>query len=156
MTHYSKALSSRDNTVLIVCTGNACRSQMAEAIWKDVAGNGWKVMSAGTMPASVHPMARRVIEEQGIDMSGYYSKSVFDIDVHDFAIVITVCDDAKDQCFHVQGHPGHVHWSIEDPVRATTDMITIFRRIRDDIRQRIVNHLSEMENGTDNPGVIET
>src|SRR2546422_4962101 len=82
--------------VLIVCTGNACRSQMAEAIWRHEAGDRYDVMSAGTFPAGVHPLAMAVIEELGIDMSGHSSKSVAALFDQPLDLVITVCDSANE------------------------------------------------------------
>src|SRR5262245_55735040 len=82
--------------VLIVCTGNSCRSQMAEALWRHQAGDRYEVMSAGTFPSGVHPIARIVIEELGIDTSDHFSKSVFELANEPFDLVITVCNDARE------------------------------------------------------------
>lgn len=126
--------------VLIVCTGNACRSQMAEALWRHAAGARYEVASAGTSPAGVHPLARQVIEEMGIDMSGQYSKSVFQLDLDRFDLVVTVCGSARDSCLAVRDHRRHLHWPIEDPISAIgplEERLGAFRRIRDEIHQRI-------------------
>lgn len=132
--------------VLIVCTGNACRSQMAEALWRSEAGDRYDVYSAGTMPAGVHPLARRAVEELGIDTSEHFSKSVFDFPLERFDLVITVCDSAREVCVNVQGHPGHLHWPVEDPIVAAgsvEERMVEFRRIRDLLHQRIRKYLAE-------------
>jgi arsenate reductase len=137
--------ASAKEKVLIVCTGNACRSQMAEALWRHEAGGRYEVASAGTSPAGVHPLARQVIEELGIDMSGHYSKSVFQLDLDQFDLVVTVCGSARDTCLAVRDHRRHLHWPIEDPIVAAgtlDERLAEFRRIRDEIHERIRAFLS--------------
>jgi arsenate reductase len=130
--------------VLIVCTGNACRSQMAEAIWKLEAGDRFDVCSAGTHPANVHPIARIVIEELGVDTSELFSKSVYALANHPFDLVITVCDDAREVCPVFTNAGKQLHWPIEDPVMSegTLDQrLPLFRKTRDLIRQKIRDYL---------------
>ena len=126
--------------VLIVCTGNACRSQMAEALWRHEAGDTWEVASAGTSPAGFHPMARACVEELGIDPSGQYSKSVFSLDPLHYDLLITVCDSAQESCPHFGNHPRHEHWPFPDPILANGDpetQMAEFRRVRDRIHESI-------------------
>lgn len=132
--------ASSKEKVLIVCTGNSCRSQMAEALWRTEGGEAWEVASAGTMPAGVHPLARRVIEELGIDMSEQFSKSVYELDPGGFHLVVTVCDAASDACPHFGTHPRHEHWPFPDPIHATGEeeaRLVEFRRVRDLIHEQI-------------------
>ena len=137
--------------VLIVCTGNACRSQMAEAIWRHEAPDLYEVFSAGTHPADVHPIARRVIEELGIDMSGHFSKSVYAMSDRPFDLVITVCNDAKEICPVFPRANRHLHWPVEDPVASqgtVEQRLPEFRRARDLIRQKIREFLADESQAT--------
>ena len=130
---------------LIVCTGNACRSQMAEALWRHEAGDEWEVASAGTSPAGFHPLARACLEELGLDTSGQYSKSVFSLDPASYDLVITVCDSANESCPHFGRHPRHEHWPFPDPILAEGGpeaRRVEFRRIRDLIHDRIRSFLA--------------
>ena len=131
--------------VLIVCTGNACRSQMAEALWRHLAGDRYEVTSAGTYPAGVHPLARHVIEELGIDAAGQFSKSVFSLEDRSFDLVVTVCDDAREICPVFPGHPQQLHWPFLDPILAPgtePERLEAFRYIRDQIRAKIEGFLA--------------
>ena len=126
--------------VLIVCTGNACRSQMAEALWRHEAGDRYEVFSAGTFPAGVNPVARQVIEELGIDMSGQHSKSVSDLADRPFDLVITVCNSAKEMCPVFPRAKRQLHWPFQDPVGFVgtgEKRLAEFRRVRDQIRAKI-------------------
>jgi arsenate reductase (thioredoxin) len=136
--------------VLIVCTGNACRSQMAEALWRADAGDRYEVCSAGTHPAGVHPIARLVIEELGIDTSELFSKSVYELAKDPFDLVITVCDDAREICPIFLNAAVELHWPIEDPVMSEgtlDERLPLFRQTRDLIRQKIRQFL-ESESAT--------
>lgn len=131
--------------VLIVCTGNACRSQMAEALWRFEAEEQWEVASAGTSPAGFHPLAKQCVEELGIDASGQFSKSVFSMQPADYDLLITVCDSANEACPHFGKHPRHEHWPFPDPILAEGDLETRraeFRRVRDLIHQQIRDFLA--------------
>jgi arsenate reductase len=125
--------------ILILCTGNSCRSQMAEGFLKSF-DHSLTVYSAGTQPAGVvHPVAIRVMGEKGIDISRNHSKSVDEF-IHDsFDYVITVCDDAKENCPVFAGEVrNRLHRGFDDPARATgteDEIIAVFRRVRDEIRE---------------------
>jgi arsenate reductase len=126
--------------VLIVCTGNACRSQMAEALWRAEAGDEYEVASAGTHPAGVHPLARQVIEELGIDMSSHRSKSVYSFADESFDMVVTVCNSAREICPTFPRAKRLLHWPFPDPISAVGDLderLAEFRGIRDIIRAKI-------------------
>lgn len=127
--------------VLALCTGNSCRSQMAEA-WLHRLGRGnVAAFSAGSRPAGyVHPLAVRVMAETGTDISRYRSKPISDFLGQAFDYVITVCDDAEEACPVFPGKGIRVHWGLEDPARVEGDEIQrlqVFRRVRDDLRQRV-------------------
>jgi arsenate reductase len=132
--------------VIIVCTGNSCRSQMAEALWRHEAGDRYEVFSAGTHPSGVHPIARQVIEELGIEMSGQFSKSIFAMADRAFDLVITVCDDAKEICPVFPRATQQLHWPFEDPVMSVgsvEERLPFFRHTRDLIREKIRQFLAE-------------
>lgn len=124
--------------ILILCTGNSCRSQMAEGFLK-LFDPSLSVQSAGTYPASrVHPFAIKVMKEEGIDLSGNQPKSVEGFLNDSFDYVITVCDNAKEACPVFTGNvKNRLHLGFEDPVEATgteEEILAEFRRIRDEIK----------------------
>lgn len=125
--------------VLILCTGNSCRSHMAEGILRAAAGDLVEVHSAGSKPAGyVHPMAIAVLAEIGIDLSGHSSKSMNDFLDRDIATVITVCGNADQACPIYPGQVSRHHWGFDDPAHATgseAEILAEFRRVRDEIRR---------------------
>lgn len=126
--------------VLILCTGNSARSQMAEGLLRDLADDRFEVASAGVSPTQVRPEAIAVMREIGIDISQHYSKSVDDFTAQQFDYVITVCDNANEQCPIFPGNTRRIHWSFEDPAAAEGDeqaRLAVFRRVRDEIQQRL-------------------
>ncbi len=126
--------------ILILCTGNSCRSQMAEGFLKSF-DDGLEVYSAGTNPSSqVHPNAVQVMAEAGIDISGGYPKDVAQFIEKPFDYVITVCDNAKETCPVFMGEvEENLHIGFDDPAEATgtkEEILSEFRRIRDEIKER--------------------
>ena len=122
--------------VLFLCTGNSCRSQMAEAIVNARLAGKWQAFSAGTKPAGyVHPKALQALEEIGIVHEGR-SKSVNEYQGQDFDLVVTVCDSAAEECPIWLGKGTRIHHSFPDP--AKTDKIEDFRNVRDDIEHTLV------------------
>lgn len=125
--------------VLILCTGNSCRSHMAEGILRAAAGDLIEVHSAGSRPAGyVHPKAIAALAEIGIDISGHTSKSMNDFLDRDIATVITVCGDADQACPTYPGQVSRHHWGFDDPAHATgseEEILAEFRRVRDEIRR---------------------
>ena len=101
--------------VLILCTGNSARSQMAEGLLKHDAGDRFEVESAGTKPGHVRPEAIAVMKELGIDISGHRSKHVGEFQGQSFDYVLTVCDNAKESCPVFPGHAKRLHNAFEDP-----------------------------------------
>jgi len=126
--------------VLILCTGNSARSQMAEGLLRHHAGDACEIFSAGTKPTQVRPEAVAVMREAGIDISGQRSKSVDEFEGQDFDYVITVCDNAKQSCPIYPARTKRIHWSIEDPAAvqgSEEERLAAFRRIRDELRLRL-------------------
>ena len=126
--------------VLFLCTHNSARSQMAEALLRAQGGNDYQVFSAGTEQTRVHPLAIQAMKEIGVDISGQESKTLNRFLLSQFDYVITVCDQANETCPIFPGAPERIHWSFEDPSKATgTDeqRLHAFRKIRDDIAGRL-------------------
>lgn len=137
-----RAAGAARPSVLVVCTGNSCRSQMAEGWIRHDLGERVDAFSAGTHPAYVHPLAIQVMAEVGIDLSGHTSKSVEGFLGRPLTLVVTVCDSAREACPHFPGAKRQIHESIPDPVvYARGDVETAlqkFRETRELIRERVV------------------
>ena len=126
--------------ILVLCTGNSARSQMAEGLLRREGGSGCEVCSAGTRPGSVRPEAIAVMQELGIDISGHRSKSVGEFAGQAFDYVITVCDHARDNCPVFPNGTVRLHWSFADPAAvegSEAERLAAFRRIRDRLHRRI-------------------
>jgi arsenate reductase len=126
--------------VLILCTGNSARSQMAEGLLRYLAADRFEIASAGVAPTHVRAEAIEVMRELGIDISSHRSKSVDEFRGQEFDYVITVCDNANEQCPVFPGKTERIHWSFEDPAAAQGDesaRLRVFRRVRDEISQRL-------------------
>ncbi len=126
--------------VLILCTGNSARSQMAEGLLRHEGESRVEVWSAGTRPSHVRPEAIEVMRELGIDISGHRSKSVDEFAGRAFDYVITVCDNARENCPVFPGATRRVHWSFDDPATVDGDVETrlaVFRRVRGEIEKRL-------------------
>lgn len=124
--------------VLILCTGNSCRSHMAEGILRAAAGDLFEVHSAGSNPAGyVHPMAIEALKEIGIDISSHDSKHMDTFLDRDINTVITVCGNADQACPTFPGQVKRYHWGFFDPAKATgsdEEVMNCFREIRDQIK----------------------
>ncbi|MCS7220127.1 MAG: arsenate reductase ArsC [Anaerolineae bacterium] len=131
--------------VLFLCTGNSARSQMAEGLVNCFLGDGWEAFSAGTHPAGyVHPLAIQVMSELGIDISHHRSKSADEFREASFDLVITVCDDAAEQCPIWLGSGQRVHLGFPDPARVPgtlEEQLAAFRQVRDAIRREVLGYL---------------
>jgi arsenate reductase (thioredoxin) len=132
--------------VLFLCTGNSCRSQMAEAIVNARLGESWTAVSAGTEPAGyVHPMAVAALSEIGIEHSGR-SKMVDEFQGVDFDLVVIVCDSAAEECPVWLGSGKRVHHSFPDPAQASgtdDEVMALFRAVRDDIEREVTKLLRQ-------------
>ena len=136
--------------VLILCTGNSARSQMAEGLLRHMGGTRYEVFSAGTRPAGVNRFAIEVMREKGIDISKQRSKSVAEFTGQQFATVITVCDRAAEECPIFPGAPQRAHWSLPDPAAVSgtgEEKLGAFRKVRDELERRIHSFVSSMVGG---------
>ncbi len=134
--------------VLFLCYHNSARSQMAEGLLRNLAGDTFDVYSAGIEPTEVHPMAIRAMKEIGIDISSQKSKSATNYLSEHFGYIITVCDDAKEKCPVFPGIAIRLHWPFEDPALASgseEEKLKVFRKVRDKIKEKIVDWLKDME-----------
>jgi arsenate reductase len=131
--------------VLFLCTGNSARSQMAEGLLRNLAGDRFEVFSAGTIASFVRPQAIAVMNEIGIDISGHRSKSMAEFLDDEFDRVITVCDHANQRCPIFSGPAKRLHLSIDDPVisGSESEQLAAFRRARDELYQRINKFIEE-------------
>ena len=126
--------------VLILCTGNSARSQMAEGLLRHEGGERFEVHSAGTVPSFVRPQAIEAMREIGIDISGHRSKSVDEFAGQEFDYVITVCDNANENCPVFPGKTKRIHWSFDDPAEALgteEEKLAVFRRVRNEIAEKL-------------------
>jgi arsenate reductase len=133
--------------VLFLCTGNSCRSHLAEAIVNARLGDAWEAVSAGTKPAGyVHPKALTALAEIGIQHMGR-SKSADEFRNVDFDLVVTVCDDAAENCPVWLGKGKRVHIGFDDPAKAEgsdEQVMAVFRRVRDEIAAKIPAYLQSL------------
>jgi arsenate reductase len=131
--------------VLLLCTGNSARSQMAEGLVNHFLAEQWEACSAGTKPAGhVHPLAVQAMAELGIDISGQRSKPADEFRNTDLDLVFTVCDNAAQNCPLWLGRGKVVHIGFPDPVAATgseAERLAVFRQVRDEIRQQVLGYL---------------
>jgi arsenate reductase len=139
--------------VLFLCTHNSSRSQMAEGLLRARDGARFAVSSAGTHPRSVHPLAIEVMREIGIDISeaaGYHAKSLDEFVGQPFDLVVTVCDEAAEECPFFPGARRQAHWGFPDPSAATgteAERLAVFRTVRDAIAARIEAFALEQDIG---------
>jgi len=132
--------------VLFLCTENACRSQMAEGLVNHDLVGQVQALSAGVRPSRVNPRAVQVMAEMGIDISQHRAKSVDDLAGEQFDLVITVCDQAREQCPLFSGETEVMHVGFPDPAKATgtkEEIMAAFRRVRDALRAELIPLLRE-------------
>jgi arsenate reductase len=133
--------------ILVLCTGNSCRSQMAEALFRHFGAGKIKAFSAGLKPKAVHPKAIQVMQELGIDISHQKSNHLSEYLGERFDYVITVCDNAASNCPIFPGEAERLHWPFDDPDKATgtdTEVLGEFRRVRDEIAVRIESWVKQL------------
>jgi arsenate reductase len=136
---------SSKKRVLILCTGNSCRSQLAEALWRHEAGDRWEVFSAGVDPKGINPRTGRVLQELSISLDGHRSKHVREFAGQRFDLVITVCGHAQEVCPAFPGAARREHWPFDDPAAAKgseEEVLPVFRRVRDQIHERIREYVN--------------
>ncbi len=132
--------------ILVLCTGNSARSQMAEAFLKALLGEGADVFSAGTKPVPVNPLAIKAMAEIGFDISDNKSKRVVDFLGQHFSYIITVCDRAAEECPTFPGASIRLHVPFDDPAKAVgseNERLEVFRRVRDQIKSWSEKWVSE-------------
>jgi arsenate reductase len=136
--------------VLFLCTGNSVRSQMAEGLMRSLGAKEWEVKSAGVLSSFVHPLAIQVMKEIGIEISHQTSKSVDEFLNEGFDYIITLCDYAAMSCPTFPGQAKRLHWPFEDPAAAVgtiNQRLVVFRKIRDEIRNKIEEFLKVQNAG---------
>jgi len=135
---------SKKKNIIFICTGNACRSQIAHGLLQNLAKDRFNVFSAGSHPSRVHLMSIKVMDEIGIDISHHKSDHIDEYLDKGIDIVITVCDNANKLCPIFPGNVERLHWSIDDPFRGwdyNENQIESFRVTREEIKARILNFL---------------
>jgi phosphate transport system protein len=146
-----KRIRMNKKRVLFLCTGNSCRSQMAEGLTNHILAGCWQAYSAGTRPEGyVHPLAVEVMAELGIDISHQRSKSTEEVRGMSFDLVITLCDDAAQHCPLWLGQEEKVHISFEDPAQAKGRLdakLNVYRRVRDNMRKSVIAYLQQLDAG---------
>lgn len=131
--------------ILILCTGNSCRSQMAEGWFRHLYGDLLEVYSAGIESHGLNQRAVKVMAEAGVDISGHRSKLITELNETHFDLVLTVCDSARENCPWFPGKVKHIHRSFNDPPALTKSLtgedniLTVYRRVRDEIREYVEN-----------------
>ncbi|PIQ86382.1 MAG: protein-tyrosine-phosphatase [Candidatus Omnitrophica bacterium CG11_big_fil_rev_8_21_14_0_20_45_26] len=143
----------KKESVLILCTGNSCRSQMAEGVLRHYGSERFEVVSAGTKPSVVNENAIKVMQEIGIDISKHRSKHVSEFLGRHFNYIITVCDQAKESCPIFPGNSVRLHWYFPDPPHGqagTEAVLNEFRRTRDLIHEKF-KHAAEQ--GIQSPSI---
>ncbi|NVM52102.1 MAG: arsenate reductase ArsC [Candidatus Helarchaeota archaeon] len=140
----------RKQKVLVLCTGNSCRSQIAEGLLRYFAGDRFEVFSAGTEPTSkVNPLAVEIMKEIGLDISQQFPKHVKKFLNQEFDFVITTCEDAKKACPIFPGETTNIHWDLKDPAEAKgtkEERLVVFRKTRDLVYQKIREFLKDYKN----------
>jgi arsenate reductase len=136
--------------ILFLCTGNSCRSQMAEGWARQHPGDWLKVQSAGIESHGKNPRAITVMQEAGVDISGQESTRITDEILEWADYVVTVCGHADEHCPVLSPKTSRVHWPLDDPAKAAgteEEIMAVFRASRDDIRQRVANLIERLETG---------
>ena len=131
--------------VLVLCTGNSCRSQMAEGLFRELGNGEWESFSAGSAPSGyVHPLAIEAMKQRGIDISSGTSKSISEFEGQEFDLVVTVCDHANEACPFIPGAKERKHWPFDDPADAAgtdEEKMHTFVRVRNEIEKQITEFL---------------
>lgn len=133
--------------IYFLCTGNSCRSQMAEGFAKQMFGLDWEVASAGIETHGVNPFAIKAMAEVGIDLSHNTSKLIDTNYLNQCDLVVTLCGDARDRCPMTPPTVKKLHWPLPDPARATgteIEKMEVFRKVRDQIHQNVQNLIAEL------------
>ncbi len=133
--------------VLILCTANSARSQMAEGLLRSIGGDKVEVFSAGSTPSYVNPFAIQAMDDRGIDIRSHESKSLAQFLNTEFDYVITVCDNAAETCPVFPGKAQRIHWGFPDPAAVTgtdAEVLASFIRVRDGLEAKLIEFASSM------------
>jgi len=136
--------------VLVLCTHNSSRSQMAEGLLRHLAGDRMEVFSAGSEPSRVYPFAIEAMRQRGIDITGHTSRSLTEFLAQPFDVVMTVCDSAAEACPVFPGRAERLHWSFPDPSAAQgsdEEKLAVFVRVRDDIEAHLREWVATLPSG---------
>ena len=136
------------NSIIFICTGNSCRSQIAEGLFKNEAGDKFNVYSAGSHPSRIHPASIKVMSEWGIDINNQRSEAIDKYIEKKIDIVITVCDNANKSCPIFPGAKINIHWSIKDPFHSWSDDekdLEPYRLTRNEIKEKIKSLLKQKD-----------
>ena len=139
---------SHKKNIIFICTGNACRSQIAHGLLQNLANDRFDVYSAGSHPSRVHPMSIKVMEEIAIDISNHSSNHIDDYLDKGIDIVITVCDNANKLCPIFPGNVEKLHWGIDDPFRGwdyNENQMESFRETRKEITEKIIDFIQNQQ-----------
>jgi len=146
---------SQSKRVLVICTGNSARSQMAEALLRQEGGERLEIFSAGSAPADrIHPLAVRAMAEIGLDISAQKPKPLSDFLGQPFDYIIAVCSKAAEACPYFPGPAARLHWFYDDPAAAQgtdEEKMAAFRAVRDDLKLRIAEWLSSLSDDNGQP-----
>jgi len=129
----SKEMVISKKGILFLCTGNSCRSQMAEGFAKKMLPKNMGIFSAGLEPKGIHPMAVKIMQEVGIDISQQKPKNISEIPIDKIGLVVTLCGDAAKRCPIFPGKMKRIHWALEDPAKAQgseEEITQVFRKVR--------------------------
>lgn len=135
--------------ILYLCTGNSCRSQMAEGFTREYGQDKIDVKSAGISPAGINPTAVKVMKEKGVDIFGQTSDPINPFDIEKADIIITLCGDARENCPVIPKTKETRHWKLEDPARAQgteEEILSFFRKVRDQIDEKVKELIHENKN----------
>jgi arsenate reductase len=133
--------------VYFICTGNSCRSQMAEGFARTLFGERLDVLSGGLEPSQVNPISIRVMAEVGVDISSHTSRPIDPDRLREAAVAVTLCGDAEERCPLTPPQVRRLHWPLPDPAKAQgteDEILAVFRRVRDDIRDRVAKLAEEI------------
>ncbi|HBB26775.1 MAG TPA: arsenate reductase [Bacteroidetes bacterium] len=138
--------------ILFLCTGNSCRSQMAEGWARALAPDRYHIYSAGVEAHGLNPLAIKVMHESGIDISTHSSQVVDELNGVDWDIVVTVCDSARERCPYLPGTHRLIHHSFDDPPRLSAGLpheeaLVVYRRVRDEIKEFVQELINETQHG---------
>jgi arsenate reductase len=140
----SKEMVVSKKGILFLCTGNSCRSQMAEGFAKKILPKDLKIFSAGIEPKRIHPKAVKVMKEAGIDISQQRPKNISEVPIDKIDLVVTLCGDAAENCPVFPGTIKKIHWAVDDPAKAQgseEEITRVFLKIRDNIKSYIISYL---------------